>query len=72
MKLSSVLAVGVIVIVGVAAWAQDAPKGELAVQYSFLRFNPSIYNSQSHNLNGGGMALAVKLHKAIAFAERPA
>lgn len=43
-----------LLVFGLAAWAQEHPKVELAVDYSFVRFNPSNLYTTSHNLNGGG------------------
>lgn len=55
MKVTMVLVCTVILIFGVVAWAQEQPKVEISADYSFVRFNPDKnFNTQSHNLNGGG------------------
>lgn len=55
----------VFVFCGVYALAQEFGKAEVAIDYSFVRFNPSIFNSQSRNLNGAGGAFVINFHKGI-------
>jgi outer membrane protein with beta-barrel domain len=45
---------GAILLLGVAVCAQEFPRAEVGVDYSYARFAPSIPNSQGHSLNGGG------------------
>lgn len=45
------------VLLGVAAWAQEFPKVEVAADYSYARFNPTHYGLSGHSLNGGGGGL---------------
>src|SRR5438105_2721077 len=45
---------GAFLLLGVAAWAQEFPRAEVGLDYSYARFAPSIPNSQGHSLNGGG------------------
>lgn len=50
-----ILLLTVIVALGIAAMAQDAPKVEVAIDYSYARFSPShAYINNSFSLNGGG------------------
>lgn len=55
MKMRSALVLGVVLMFGTVAFAQDYPKIEIPVDYSYMRFNPE--NSSyvhSFSLNGGG------------------
>ena len=54
MKVTRVLAFGAILLLGIAAWAQEFPRTELGVDYSYARFSPSTPYSKGHSLNGGG------------------
>lgn len=55
MKVTMAVLCTIILILGLGAWAQEQPKVEISVDYSFVRFNPDKnFNTQSHNLNGGG------------------
>jgi hypothetical protein len=53
MKIHYVIVFGVILLLGVAACAQEYPKGEVGFDYSYARFGPSFPNSKGHSLNGG-------------------
>ena len=39
--------------------AQEAPKAELGLDYSFARYNPSAAYTKGHSLNGGGGNLTI-------------
>jgi hypothetical protein len=55
MKIRSAVVLGVILLFGAAAFAQDAPKVEITGYYSYFRFNPENSGTlSSHSLNGGG------------------
>jgi hypothetical protein len=55
MKIRSVVVLGVIMLFGKAAFAQDSPKAEITGYYSYFRFNPENSGTlSSHSLNGGG------------------
>ena len=54
MKVSKAIVCMLVLAFGFAAWAQEHPKVELAIDYSFVRFNPSNLYTTSHNLNGAG------------------
>jgi hypothetical protein len=48
---------GLVVLFGSVAFAQDTPKAEVSVNYSYMRFNPENSNIvNSFSLNGGGGA----------------
>lgn len=53
MKVTTVVCT-LILLCGLAAWAQEQPRVEVAVDYSFVRFNPNNLYTTSHNLNGAG------------------
>jgi hypothetical protein len=65
MKLRSVLIVGVVMLTGLAAMAQDAPKFEAAVDYSYARYGASHQFAGSYSLNGGGGALDFNFTKYL-------
>ena len=50
------LLLGITVLLGMAAVAQEYPKAELAVDYSYMHFAPAQANTQNKSLNGGGGA----------------
>ena len=67
MKLSSTVLPLVVMLVGVAAFAQDAaPKIELSIDYSYARFNPAHkYVPSTYSLNGGGGSIGYNFTKYI-------
>lgn len=52
--MKKILLVTSILLLGLAAFAQEFPRGELAVTYSYLRYAPSAQYTKGHSLNGGG------------------
>jgi len=53
--MKSALAVfGVIVLLCMSAFAQEFPRTEVGVNYSYARYGPSAPYSKGHSLNGGG------------------
>jgi hypothetical protein len=55
MKVRSLLALGIVLLFGTAAFAQDYAKVEVPVDYSYMRFNPENSHIISGlSLNGGG------------------
>jgi hypothetical protein len=54
LKLTTICGVGFILLLGVFAWAQEFPRVEVGVDYSYARYAPSVKFSQGHSLNGGG------------------
>ncbi len=61
MKVTKVLTFGAILLLGMAAWAQEFPRTELAVDYAYARYSPSASYSQGHSLNGGGGSATVNI-----------
>ena len=45
---------GAVLLFRAGGCAQEYPKVELGVDYSYARFGPSFPNSKGHSLNGGG------------------
>jgi hypothetical protein len=69
MKVRSVLILGITLLLGSVAVAQDSPKAEITRDYSYFRLNPglpSVWNSQ--NLNGGGAQAAFYFKSWLALA----
>jgi hypothetical protein len=62
MKVARVLTFGAILLLSLAAWAQEFPRAELAVEYSYARFSPSTPYSKGHSLNGGGGSATVNIN----------
>ena len=55
MKLRSSIVLGMVLLFGTAAFAQDYARVEIPVGYSYMRFNPQNSNIvSSFSLNGGG------------------
>jgi hypothetical protein len=50
-----------VLLLGLAAWAQEFPRVEVAADYSFVRFNPAQSYTNGHSLNGGGGAIKINL-----------
>jgi len=51
--------VGLVVLLGSVAFAQDTPNAEVSINYSYMRFNPENSNViNSFSLNGGGGAFS--------------
>jgi hypothetical protein len=55
MKRNWVLLIGLVLFAGLPLAAQEnTPKVEIGLGYSYARFSPSVPNSSSRSLNGGG------------------
>jgi hypothetical protein len=54
MKFTKVLIFGTMLVLGIAAYAQEFPKFEAGVDYSYVRYAPSASYTKGHSLNGGG------------------
>ena len=60
MKMRSVLVVGIVLLFGTVACAQDYAKVEVHANYSYMRFNPENSNIVSgFSMNGGGGGVTV-------------
>jgi len=67
MKVKVVLASFAILLLSMAAWAQEFPRFELGADYSFARFNPNAAYTQGHSLNGGGGSITVNVNEHLGF-----
>lgn len=64
--MKKILLVGLLLLAGSTAFAQDSPKIEASVDYSYIRFVPQNNNLvQSFSLNGGGGAVAYYFNSLI-------
>src|SRR5580704_14847822 len=64
--MKKLLLAGLVLLCGSAAFAQDDPKVEVSINYSYMRFVPQNNNIiQSFSLNGGGGAATFFLTKMI-------
>ncbi len=58
-----VLLISMVILLGLAAVAQEFPRAEMGLMYSYARFSPSSHYSPNMNLNGGGGALTINFHR---------
>jgi hypothetical protein len=66
MKMRSAVVLGILLLFGTKAFAQDYAKAEVTVDYSYVRFVPQNNNIiQSFSLNGGGGNLTYYFTHAI-------
>jgi len=66
MRMRSVFILGIILLFGTVAFAQDYPKIEVPLDYSYMRFNPENNRIvSSFSLNGGGGGVVVYITHAI-------
>ena len=56
MTLRTLFVLATVLLLGVAAMAQEYPKAELSFDYSYMHFAPSQAFTQNKSLNGGGGA----------------
>jgi hypothetical protein len=54
MKIRPAMYVAAVLLLGTWASAQEAPKAEVNVDYSFARYSPSASYTKGHSFNGGG------------------
>ena len=66
MKAGRAIFLGCALLLGSAAFAQDSPKLEVPINYSYMRFNPENSNIVSgFSLNGGGGGAAFYFNRYI-------
>lgn len=66
MKIRTALVLGIVLLFGTAAFAQDYAKVEVPLNYSYMRFNPeNSHIISSLSLNGGGGGVAVYINHWI-------
>src|SRR5438876_8569728 len=68
MKMKSVIVLGIVLLFGTVAFAQDYAKVEVPMYYSFMRLNPENSNVVSgFSLNGGGGGVTVYVNHVSGF-----
>jgi outer membrane protein with beta-barrel domain len=65
MKVTNLLTFGAILLLGVVTWAQEFPRTELGVNYSYARYAPSASYSKGHSLNGGGGSATINWNEYL-------
>src|SRR5258707_1223591 len=61
----AILAGAGIVLLTLAAAAQEFPRAEVAIDYSFARYSPSAAYTKGHSLNGGGGSFVYNLNSYL-------
>jgi hypothetical protein len=54
MRIRDLVVMGTALLLAKTAFAQDTPKAEVFVEYSYLRFNPTLPELRNRSFNGGG------------------
>src|SRR5246127_1773285 len=65
MKFTKVVIFGTILVLGIAACAQEFPRTEVGFDYSYLRYAPSASYTKGHSLNGGGGSFVYNLNEYL-------
>jgi hypothetical protein len=64
-KIKVIQLAGVVILLGLSAWAQEFPRFEVGADYSFARFNPNAAYTNGHSLNGGGGSFVVNFNEFL-------
>jgi hypothetical protein len=66
MKIRSAIVLGIVLLCGAMSFAQDSPKAEISIDYSYIHANPQNNNIiQPFSLDGGGVGGAFYFNKHI-------
>jgi hypothetical protein len=65
MNLAKAAVFGTILLLGLAAWAQEFPRADLGFDYSYARYAPSASYSKGHSLNGGGGSVTFNINEYL-------
>lgn len=65
MRIGLAVLLGIVMFFGRVAFAQDYPKVEVPIDYSYMRWNPDAVYLRASNLNGGGGGVAVYINEYI-------
>src|SRR5882762_7837552 len=65
MKITKILGFVTIFLPSMVAWAQEFPRTEIGVNYSYIRFSPSVAYSKGHSLNGGGVSAVFNFNEYL-------
>jgi len=57
--------VAVVLLLGLSAFAQEFPRSEMAVEYSYVRYAPSASSTKGHSLNGGGGSIGYNFNEYL-------
>lgn len=67
MNVNKVLVPVAVLLFGMSAWAQEFPRFEGSLDYSYMLFHPSVDFTQNHNMNGGGGTFKVNFNPWFGF-----
>jgi hypothetical protein len=56
---------GAMLLLGLAAWAQEFPRVEVGANYSYVRYAPSASYTKGHSLNGGGGSAVFNINSIL-------
>ena len=65
MNVTKAIVFGAILIVGLVSAAQEFPRYEVGVNYTYARYGPSAPYSKGHSLNGGGGSFVFNINDAL-------
>ena len=66
MKIVRAIELGLVVLLlGLVAFAQEFPRYEVGVDYSYARFNPNAAYTQAKSLNGGGGSFDININEYL-------
>jgi hypothetical protein len=65
MKVKKILGLAAILLLGAAALAQEFPRTEVGVNYTYARYAPSASYSKGHSLNGGGGSVTINWNEFL-------
>jgi hypothetical protein len=65
MKIKVSVIIGAILLSGLTAWAQEFPRAEVAVNYSYDRYGPTVNYAKGHSLNGGGGSVVLNWNEYL-------
>jgi hypothetical protein len=65
MNLNKLLVIGAILLLSATVWAQEFPRAEAGLNYSYARYSPSAWNSKGHSLNGGGGSVTFNFNDVL-------
>src|SRR5262249_61436415 len=65
MHASRLLTIGAVLLLGLVCSAQEFPKFEASLNYTYARYAPSSPYSKGHSLNGGGGSFMFNINDAL-------
>lgn len=64
-RVKAIILAATVLLLGLAAWAQEFPIAEVTADYTYARDNPSSNYSQPGSLNGGGGSYTLNLNQYL-------